>query len=143
MSGYAAFKTNKGLEETGVWFDYGKFRLLCARSGGSNRRFARMFEAKTRPYQRAIKTDTLDIELSNRLMRELFAEAVILDWNTKNDEGQWVQRIELPDGSLGPVTRENILLVLEDVPELWADIQNEAQKAANYRDAVREANAGN
>lgn len=143
MGCYDAIRTDKGLEENGIWLDYGPFRLLCARSGGANRKFAKRLEAKTRPYQRALKNETIDPDVVDRLMRELFAETVILDWNVKDDKGQWVRGIELPDGSVGSVTPENVAAVLADIPDVWTDIQNEAQKAANYRRAVQDANSGN
>lgn len=146
---YAAFQTNKGLEETGVWLDYGPFRVLTARAGGANKRFARTLEAKTRPYQRAIKTETMDNAIAERIMREVFATVVVLDWETKVPSEEdpkllvWKKTIQMPDGSLAPVSPENISAVLEAVPDLFQDIQESAQRAANFRDAVREANAGN
>lgn len=142
-SSYAAFQTNKGLEETGIWLDYGPFRVLIARAGGSNKRFARTLEAKTRPYQRAIKTETMDNAIAERLMREVFSTVVILGWETKDAEGKWAKAIEMPNGELAGPTPENIQQVLEAVPDLFNDIQDQAQRAANFRDAQREGNAGN
>lgn len=140
---YASFKTDKGLEETGIWLDYGPFRVRIARAGGANKRFARTLEAKTRPYQRAIKTETMDNAVAERIMRETFSTVVIIDWETKNEAGEWEKNLQLPDGSMAPPTPENISKVLEELSDLFIDIQEQAQKAANFRDAQRDANAGN
>jgi len=140
---YTNFQTDRSLEETGIWLDYGPFRVKIARSGGSNKSFARKLEAKTRPYQRAIKTETMDPAIAERLMREVFAEAVILDWNIKDAEGKWIVGMELPNGEIGKPNVETIIAILEEVPELFSDIQEQANKAANFREALRDANAGN
>ena len=59
MSMYDAFGTDKDLEKTGIYLEYETFRIKVARAGGGNKRFAKMLEAHTRPYRRAMQTETL------------------------------------------------------------------------------------
>lgn len=141
---YQTFKTDTDLETDGIWLDYGDFRVKIARSGGANKKFARMLEARTRPYQRAIKAGTLDNDVSNRIMRDLFIACVILDWNVKTEDG-WVKGIAPLDdpAKIVPPSAQALAEVLEGLPDLFADIQEQAQSAANFRSEALEDNAGN
>lgn len=139
---YQQFKTDGGLEKNGIVLDYGDFRVTIARAGGANKRFARSLEARTRPYRRAIQTETMDPERAVELLREVYAESVILRWETQV-EGEWKSGIEAPDGTLQPFSKENVLRTLNDLPDLFQDIQDQASKAALFRETLREDDAGN
>jgi hypothetical protein len=142
MSMYELFKTDSALETEGVVINYGSFRVTLARAGGSNKKFARVLEAKTKPYKRAIDTGTMDNDRGLELLREVYAEAVILNWETKQ-QGKYVQGIESPDGELLPFTKENVLAVFNELPDLFMDLQEQANKAAVFRQSLREEAAGN
>lgn len=139
---YGAFLTDSGSEKAGTWIDYGMVRVKVARAGGSNKQFGRILEAKTRPYQRAIKTETMDNIVAERIMREVFAEVIITGWETKLND-KWEKTVMFRDGTQGACVPASYTRVFEEIPDLFADIQEQAQKSANYRDAQREANAGN
>lgn len=139
---YGAFKTDKDLERTGVWMDYGGFRVKIARSGGSNKPYLRLLEAKLRPYQRAIKTETIDPDLAEGIMYEVFAKTVIVGWETKVDD-KWVAKLQTLDGKLVNASPEAIVTVLKALPDLFSDLQEQSMKAAIFREEIRDANAGN
>lgn len=149
MSLYDSFKTNHDLEVKGIEIDYGDFILTIARAGGSNKKFERVLEAKTKPYRRALQTETMDPSVANQIMLEVYAEAIILNWQTKVGEGQhgkplYKVGIEAPKGGdLLPFKTKNVVQVLQDLPDLFTDIQGQANKFALYRDSVLEAEAGN
>lgn len=149
MSLYTSFKTNKDLETKGIEIDYGDFILTIARAGGSNKKFERVLEAKTKPYRRALQTDTMDTSVANQIMLEVYAEAIILNWQTKISEGQhgkplYKVGIEAPEGGdLLPFKVKNVVQTLRDLPELFTDIQSQANKFALYRESILEAEAGN
>lgn len=148
MSMYKTFKTDDSLEKTGIFLDYGEFRVTIARAGGSNKRFAKVLEAKTKPYRRAIQTEMMDQERGATLLREVYAEAVVLNWEVRDGEDKdgnpkWRVGIELPDGTIGAFTKENVLLTFNNLPDLFSDIQEQAGKAALFRASIQEAEAGN
>lgn len=147
-STYSGFKTSKNLEQTGVYLDYGKFRVKVARAGGANKAYARLLEAKLRPFQRAIKTETIDPELAAKIMLEVFSKTVVLDWEMQvpvegTDKLEWKRQLETIDGQLVTPNPENVAALLKELPDLFADIQEQTQKAAIFREEVLEANAGN
>lgn len=138
------FQTNPELEKSGIVIDYGDFRIKIARAGGNNKRFAKIMDAKTKPFRRAIQTETMDNEKAMDLVREGYAEAVVLDWETKVD-GKFKQGIEdlENEGKLIEVTPTNIFKTFKALPDLFTEIQEQAQKAALFRTELKEADAKN
>lgn len=142
MSMYEQFKTSDNLEVKGIHLDYGGFRVTIARAGGANKRFAKIADAKSKPYRRAIQTETLDADVSMRLLREVYAEAVVVNWEVKQED-KWVQGIEGPDGKVLPFNRGNILKTFEALPDLFMDIQSQATKVGLYRETMLEEDSKN
>lgn len=141
------FKTDEKVEQQGVWLDYGETRIRIARAGGANKKFAKVLDKKTKPYRRALASGTMDNDRADTLLRETYAEAVILDWQTKVN-GEWKPGIDpedanLPAGDLLPVNSDNVLLALTALAELYRDIQSQAQSIALFRAELDEAASGN
>lgn len=132
MSMYDKFKTDENREVNGIILDYGDFRVRVARAGGQNKRYAKVLEAKSRPYQRAIQTETINFELQLSILREVYAESVILKWETLVG-GDWKEGIEGEDGKLLPVTVPNLVATFEALPDLFSDIRAQADRQALFR----------
>lgn len=132
MSMYDKFKTDESREVNGIVLDYGDFRIRIARAGGQNKRYAKVLEAKSRPYQRAIQTETINFEIQMGILRQVYAEAVVLKWETLVGE-TWKDGIEAEDGSLLPVNVDNIVKTFEALPDLFADIRAQADRVALFR----------
>lgn len=52
-----------------------------------------------------------------------FADAVILDWQGVTDR----------NGELLPLTKENVVAVFTDLPDLFVDVREAAAKAATFK----------
>lgn len=139
---YKQFKTDNNLEASGIDLDYGDFVVTVARAGGTNRKFAKVMESKTKPYRRLIQTETMSDDIGENILREVYASAVVLDWKTKVD-GEFKQGIEGPDGDLLPFTKENIIATFKNLPDLFTDIREQSAKIALFRSAGLEEEAGN
>lgn len=139
MSLYKQFKTSPELEQKGILLELGETadgRSICiriGRSGGSNKRFLKAVEAKTRPYRAQIRNGTLDPEVDARITREVYAETVVLGWENVQDE----------EGNDLPFNRANCLKIMEDLPDLFAEIQQQSQRVALFREEVLDGDAGN
>lgn len=139
---FAAFATDKNLEKTGIDLQFGfverdgqtvPVEITIARAGGANTRFDKVFEHKTKPYKRMIQTDSLDPEIGKKIMRETYAETVILGWkNVQNIEGEFLD-----------FTNKNVIEIMEQLPDLFQEIQVNANKAALFRVVVNEADVKN
>ena len=148
MSMYKQFKTNDNLEIRGIILDYGDFRVTIARAGGANKRYDKILDLKAKPYKRAIQLGTISAEKDAELMREVYAEAVILKWEVvverdEEDNRIFKEGIEAPNGSVIPFSRENVLMTLKNLPDLMKDIQEQANKVSLFREEELEEDAKN
>ena len=139
MNLYQMFKTNPSLESEGILVEYGMnaaglpIRIRVGRSGGSNSRFSKGLEKATRPHRRAISSGTIDNSLAEQLYREVFAEHVVLGW----------ENVELADGTPLPYSHDNAVKLLNELPDLYADLKEQASNAALFREELRSSDLGN
>lgn len=142
------FATDKSLEQKGLVVDYGDTRVRVARAGGANQRFARVLDAKTRPLRRAIAAGSLDEERGSQILMEVFAETVVLGWETRGEDGEWRPGIASEDageepGELLPVTAENMVRVFRHLPDFFEDLRQQAQSSALFRAEINASLSGN
>lgn len=146
-SAFDIFASNPKTEAEGVWQDFGSFRIRIARAGGGNRRFARVMEAKVKPYLRAVKTETLDPEIANRILLETYVQCVITGWecNTAADgePDKWEPVVEVERGVFEPYSEDAVKKALIALPNMFDDIKAQAGGFATFKDEVRAANVGN
>ncbi|MDV6347470.1 hypothetical protein R2083_08075 [Nitrosomonas sp. Is35] len=143
MGMYQQFSTDKNLEKSGIVIDYGQFRVTVARAGSANHKFVRTHEILTKPVRRLIEQEILPVEKEREISRQLYAKAVVLNWEVKDDKEKWKQGIEAPDGSILPYTEENVINTFAALPDLFADIQIQSNKMQLFRTADKEADAKN
>ncbi|MGE0722823.1 MAG: hypothetical protein AB7O45_00535 [Alphaproteobacteria bacterium] len=148
-SPYQQFVTDPATERDGVVLDYGDYAVKIARAGGANAKFAKVLEAKQRPYKRQIQNETLEEDVARKLLAQTYAEAVILDWATRqpaaDGESEGAFQWGVFPGPSGPLTfgRDNVVKVLLDLPDFFADIREQSTKMALFRKEEIEADAKN
>jgi len=140
---YEAFQCDPEMERKGIVLIYPGFRITIARAGGANKKYQKALEKEIRPYLRALKTDTLDPEIAEQVIKSVYAKAIILDWEVQDEAGNWVQGIEQPDGSLLPVTQENMVNTFDALPDLFDDIRSQAASSALFKASLKEEAAKN
>ena len=147
MGMYQQFGTDKNLEKSGVVIDYGDFRVTVARAGSANSKFVRTHEFLTKPVRRLIEQEALPRERELAIQRELYAKAVILNWEVKetgkDSKETWKQGIEGADGSVMPFNEENVIATFENLPDLFFDLQIQANTMKLFLASNREADAKN
>ena len=145
MSMRKLFTTNKDLEVKGVEVDYGDFRVTLARAGGANKKFARILESKTKPFRRAIQTETMDNDRAQEILKEVYAEAIVLRWEVKLPDCKWKVGIEdLEDETkIVPFNSTNVMVAFMELDDLFLDIQAMANKVSLFRETVLEEDAKN
>jgi hypothetical protein len=136
----ALFGTDPVKEKDGVVIAYGlDLRVRLARAGGANPRFSKVAEEKSRPYRRMAEQEMLPREVDEAVTREIFAEAVVLEWSGAfDDDGELA-----PVGESIPFSKENVVKAFEKWPEFFAFVIAESRRLANYRKAQLEAERGN
>lgn len=139
MSLYQQFKSDANLEKSGILLEYGfnkagkAITIRIARAGGANNAYTKRMEAKFKPYRRQIQTETIDTQIVEKLLREVYAETVVLGW----------ENVEDADGNPMDYTVANCVKLFEDLPDLFKDIQEQSQRSALFRAELLEAAAGN
>jgi hypothetical protein len=140
MSLYKLFKTDEASEQEGIWLEYadedGKgppARIKIARAGGSNAKYMRVLERRYKPVRRQSQLGILDPKVSEEILAQVYAEAVLLGWENVTD----------PEGKPLPFNVENAVKLLTDLPELFSEIQIQANRMSLFRADLREADAGN
>lgn len=140
MSGlYQAFETNKDLESSGIELDYGKnskgepIRIKIARAGGANKRFAKVLDRLLRPYKRQLANDQLSDDVAKEVMIQAYADSVVLGWEGVEDR----------EGNPMEFSRDNVVRLFNDLPELFLDVQQQSQKSALFLVDILEGEQGN
>lgn len=134
MGTYESFATNAGMEQEGIWIDYGdagSFRV--ARAGGSNKNFTRSFQRLTKPHRKAIQADAMNDDTQRAIMMEVFIDSALLAW--KGVTGK--------DGKTLSFSKKNAKALFEDLPDLFADLLNSSQNYSLYREYVMDIDSGN
>lgn len=139
MSLYKQFKTDEALETDGIWIEYGTteagqpIRIKIARAGGRNTAFSKALERATRPYRKAIQAGSLPKDVVEDLYLDVFARAVV----------KGLENFEDKDGADLPFTVDSIKYLAKELPDLYADWQEQANRLAVFREEVLEADVGN
>jgi hypothetical protein len=141
MSLYKHFKTDTAAEQKGVVLEYPHLAnddgsvpsVRIARAGGSNDAYLKCIDVKFKPHRRAIQNGTLPRKIWEKLTREAFAETVVIGWENVQDE----------TGKSITFSKDAALKLLEDLPELFKDIQEQSSDIALYRADVQEMSAKN
>lgn len=139
MSLYKQFKTDNDLEKTGILLEYGTnsagepITIRVARAGGGNNQYSKKMELKVKPYRRQIQNETMERALIDRILKEVYAETVVLGWENVEDES----------GKPMAFTTENCIKLFNDLPDLFQDLQEQSQRAALFRADVLEVEAKN
>ena len=75
------------LEKEGVWVDYlDGASVRLARAGNVN--FSRMYSNKMKPHRRQQDDGTLDPDIETKILCEVMAETILLDWKQITVEGK-------------------------------------------------------
>lgn len=143
MGMYDTFETDSNLEKNGVWLDYGDFRILIASAGQGNKNYVRYAEKKLKPVRRTMEAGALSNERSMALMADIYAKTIVLDWQVRDEEGEWKQGIEDKEGNIIAFNQENVEEAFHNLPRLFMDVQEQAQSLSNFRRAELEEETKN
>lgn len=141
---FKSFATDKTVERDGILLNYGNVRFRIARAGGANRQFNKVFQHDTKPYERQMKNNTLSDKDSDELMAGIYAKSIVLGWESNygsDDQPEWKPTLTVPaskkhnrEEEVLEFSPENVKKVLLLLPDLFADIREQATTASNFRD---------
>lgn len=115
------YRTDRQKETEGVWVLIGGSEFLITRS--NNRAYRKNLAEKLEANAAALDADTEESEaLDNRLMAEVLAETILLDW--KNVK---------VDGKATKYSVKAATLVMTEMPDFAELIRNQAGNIDNFR----------
>jgi len=132
---FNTYETDPAAEKGGITLRFEDIDLVIARAGGANRRYEKTLEAKFRPYRRQIDTGTIDPEVMMGILREVFADTVVLGWKRPDDRSDLAP--------LPPYSREKCIALFKRLPDLFKEVQEQSARMANYRAAQLKEDAKN
>lgn len=139
---FKTFKTDSKLETEGVTFEIADTRVTMSKAGVGNPAYATAMTKRTQAHRRQISRGELSPEQELNILRQVYADSIILNWEIRNGDG-WRQGIPAEDGSIRPFNKDNVVAVLTELPELFLELQNLASNFQNYRAETLEADSGN
>jgi hypothetical protein len=86
-----------------------------------------------KPHRQKFDRGLLDDETSNRILLESFVEGVVIGWSGNIG----------PGGKKAPYSVQNCIKVFQELPDLFNDVNSQAQSAATFRqeqEAIEEKN---
>lgn len=128
-----AFGTNKKAEYgVGVKIPMGEDGyIVLQRAGGANREYLKRVEELRKKYRLQAQINALPEEESKRLLAEVYADTIVLDW-----------KIAL-DGEDLPYSRENVIRGLMAEENFFQWVKDLAEDMENFRNVELEHDAGN
>jgi hypothetical protein len=124
-TGLENYITDQQVESnTGVWLPPfpGDRSLKILRAGGSNKKFSRAFQQAIKPHRRAMERGTLDSDVSDALMRDVYSKHIVVDWRNINDA----------EGNPVPCTPENVKAFFTALPEIFTEVVAYASEVATF-----------
>lgn len=130
---FAAFKTDPELEKNGVVLLYSGLRLTVARAGGANTAFGKLLNARLKPYERQMQQKTMDNDVADDIVRKTYADAIIKFSEVELEDGTFIEGCTNEAGDVLPFTPANVEAMFVALPDLFRDVQSQAQLMTVYR----------
>lgn len=132
------YKTDKKAELDGVSVVIGineyndkPMSIILSRISPTNKRYTKALQEATKPYEAAMQADTMDVDLGNKIFRQVFAETILLGWDniplsdiTDNDDD---------NNKVAEFSVDNAMALFDLMPEAFEKWDAMARKAATFR----------
>lgn len=126
FEGLAAYDSDEKREsETGFEIDLAEgVSITVLRAGGANKKYGRTFGRITGPFQRRLQNGTLDDNTADRLLYEVYAESIVIDWKGIKVVGH--------DEDM-PCTKENVVDLFTCQPNIFEIVRDTANDMMIFR----------
>lgn len=139
MSLYAAYRTDNTRETQGVRINKGsnedgtEIVFIVARAANSNVSYKLAQERAFKPHKAAIKGGNLQNSVAEQILLDLFCGHILKGWENVRDE----------NGNDLPFTEANAKKLMQDLPDLYAELDEASKELSQFLQATRESDAKN
>lgn len=134
--------------EVGIWAEYPipghpkrGFRVRFVHAGETNPVYREALRARMKPLNFRVQQDMVSDEEFESIQHPVYADRVIKEWESKDENGQYTAGIYGPGFAILPVNRENIVSTFTAAPRLFKDIKKQAENFATFRRQELEVDA--
>lgn len=149
MNLFEMYETNKTEEVDGKWFTEGPARVKLARMGGKNTKYFKMVETIGKKYNISSEniSDKKNKDKAETMMLEVFVKAIVKDWQTLNEDDEWVDGIVVRDSkgkvSIEPYASKHAIKLLEVLPDFYNKLNAHASGMKSFLIAQEEEDLKN
>lgn len=148
---YAMFEINEKAEnEEGTWAEYpvkGQpkrgFKVRFVHSGDTNIHYREALRARLKPLNYRIQQEMVSDEEFDGVVQKVFADKIIKDWKSKDENGNFVDGIYADNFEIVPFSKEAILNTFKVAPRLFKDIKKQADSLATFKQEEVKADTKN
>lgn len=114
--------------------------FVLSRMGKQNKRYTKLVEVRIKPHRRAMDLGTMNNEIAEEIINEVFAETVVKGWSNVKLSDVTGNKSDTGDADF---SKSNAVALFKRLPELCDYLQKQAQDASNFRDEALEEEAKN
>ena len=142
MSLSKIFKTDSALEQKGTPITFPENddgtvpTFYIARMHETNVKYKKALEVATRPYRRELQLGTMPDNKAKDISMAVFAETILTGW--ENIPVEDLGMTPTTENEKAAFTKENVKLLMDNLPDLYSELQSQARNMANFLAAQRE-----
>ncbi len=119
---YEKYHTDETLTKEGIWYDDEDIRVKVTYAGTENARYDKMLKLKLKPFETRIRNDNFSDEAFHKVLAEVYAATVVLDFQVKNEEGNFVSGVYDAEGNIIEKNEANVTMALNMAQRLFSDV---------------------
>jgi len=131
---------DKQENQEGTWAEYPvkghptrAFRVRFVHSGDTNIHYREALRARLKPLNYRIQQDMVTDEEFEEVVKKVFVDKIIKQWQSKNDQGEFVDGIYGNGFEILPFSKEAVLQAFAAGPRLFKDIKKQADNVATFK----------
>lgn len=114
--------------------------FTVGRMNKSNKPYQKAIEKAFKPHQRSIQLKTMSEDKAGEILRDVFCAHILIGWeNVKKADVSG----NADDTGDAEFNKENAVQLLNNLPDLFDELNTAASDASNFRDGVMEEGAKN
>jgi hypothetical protein len=140
---YAKYHTDDSLLKAGIWYEDEDVRIKVTYAGTENTRYEKMLKLKLKPFETQIRNDSFSDKAFHKVLAEVYAATVILEWEVKDENDNFVPGIYDENGDILMFGEKNVTLGLNLGQRLFSDVIKVATNFNLFRQDQKEVDAKN
>jgi hypothetical protein len=140
---YDKYKIDPEIKAAGITYEDEDVRITVTYAGAENSRYDKMLKLRLKPYETRIRNDNFPDSEFHKILAAVYSECVVRNWESKDEEDNFVQGVYNEDGEIMPFTKENVCIGFGLGDRLFQDVIKVATNFNLFRKVQKEEDAKN